>query len=63
MLGVHATVVNDYGSYRSVRLSKRGKARIWFEDGELPVETAINVVCARCGKTYFIKYIKPDRHK
>jgi hypothetical protein len=63
MFGVHVTVVWDYGSYTTVSLSKKGKARIWLELENMPKATAVSVVCARCGKTYFIKWVKPKVNK
>jgi len=56
MIGLHVTIVSNYGSYSTVKISKSGKARIYFQPGELPTQTAIQVTCAKCGKQYFIKY-------
>ena len=54
MYGIHGTTINNYGSYFTFRLNKRGKARIWLD--KLPDRTATQVICLKCNKLYFIKY-------
>jgi hypothetical protein len=59
IIGIHVRMVNNYGGYTTVSLSKKSKGHIWLNIANVPTQTAVNVRCCKCLKRYFIKY-KPE---